>query len=140
MKTLLAAGSGELILVVDDEAPLVFLIQHRLEANGYKVLTAANGAEAIQVFLARQAEVRAVLTDMSMPHMEGPALIRAIREIDPTIPIIAVSGLTNPTQGTGDAAAEVSATLLKPFTSAALVTTVQSALAKTAGLRETRRP
>jgi PAS domain S-box-containing protein len=130
--TPLAAGNGELILVVDDEAAIALITRHTLEANGYKVLTAADGAEAVAIFRAHQAEVRAVLTDMMMPVMDGPATIHAIRKLDAAIPFIAASGLTDPTQAAGDAAAEVSATLSKPFTAGTLLRTVQAVLAKAA--------
>ena len=133
VKTPLAAGNGELILVVDDEAAIALITRHTLEAHGYKVMTAADGAEAVEIFRRHQADVRVVLTDMMMPNMDGPATIRAIRKLDAAVPFIAASGLTDPTRAAGDAAAEVSATLSKPFTASTLLTTVRDVLTKVAG-------
>jgi hypothetical protein len=133
VKTPLAAGNGELILVVDDEAAIALITRHTLEAHGYKVMTAADGAEAVEIFRQHQADVRVVLTDMMMPNMDGPATIRAIRKLDAAVPFIAASGLTDPTRSAGDAAAEVSATLSKPFTAGTLLSTVRDVLIKAAG-------
>ena len=62
--------------------------------QGYRVLTATDGAEAVALFLDNREEIRLVLTDMMMPVMDGPATIGALRTIDSNIPIIAASGLT----------------------------------------------
>ncbi|HEY1379368.1 MAG TPA: PAS domain S-box protein [Gemmataceae bacterium] len=125
-----AAGNGELILVVDDEAAIAQITRHTLEAHGYRVLTAADGARAVDLFREHRGEVRVVLTDMMMPVQDGPATIRAIRRLDPAVPIIAASGLSDPARAVGDMAGEVAATLQKPFTAATLVKTVRTVLAK----------
>jgi PAS domain S-box-containing protein len=122
------AGSGELILVVDDEAAIAEITRHTLEAHGYRVITAADGAEAVDRFREHSGEVRAVLTDMAMPVMDGPATIRAIRRLDAAVPFIASSGLSDPARAAGDAAGEVAATLSKPFTAKMLLTAVQKVL------------
>jgi len=88
-----ADGSGELILIVDDEAAIRTVAQQTLEQHGYRTLAAADGAEALEIFKATPG-IDAVLTDMSMPVMDGHALIRALRELDPNVRIIAASGLT----------------------------------------------
>jgi two-component system cell cycle sensor histidine kinase/response regulator CckA len=121
-------GDGELILVVDDEAAIAEITRHTLEAHGYRVMTAADGAEALDLFRQHQGEVRAVLTDMMMPVMDGPATIRAIRRLDAVVPIIAASGLSDPTRAAGDAAVDVAATLSKPFTAKILLRTVKKVL------------
>jgi PAS domain S-box-containing protein len=120
-------GNGETILVVDDEAAIAQITRHTLEAHGYTVLTAADGSEAVEVFR-QHPEVKAVLTDMMMPVMDGPATIKAIRRLDAAVPFIAASGLTDPGKAAGDAVGEVSATLSKPFTARALLKTVQGVL------------
>jgi len=57
--------------------------------HGYNILTAADGAEAVALFAEQQDRVHLVLTDIMMPRMEGFALIRALRKIDPALKIIA---------------------------------------------------
>jgi signal transduction histidine kinase/ActR/RegA family two-component response regulator len=125
----LQTGNGELILVVDDEAAIAQITRHTLEAHGYRVVTASDGAEALALFREHRCEVRAVLTDMMMPVMDGPATIRAIRELDGAVPFIAASGLSDPIRAAGDMAGEVAATLPKPFTARMLLKAVRKVLA-----------
>lgn len=91
----LPAGHGETVLVVDDEASISEITRSTLEAFGYRVLIAADGAEGVALYAAHQGEIRVVLTDMMMPLMDGPAMIRALRKINSQTPIIATSGLAN---------------------------------------------
>ncbi len=123
----LPAGHGETILVVDDEAPVREITRTALETFGYRVLVAREGAEAVELYVAHQDEVAAVLTDMMMPLMDGPAAIRALQNINPRITIIASSGLAD---GERAAAAElgVAAFLPKPYTAERLLKTLDSAL------------
>lgn len=60
---------------------------------GYRVSTAANGAEAVSLYLLHQNEVTVVLTDMAMPVMDGPAAIAALKSINRDVHIIGTSGL-----------------------------------------------
>jgi len=89
----LLRGRGETILVVDDEAPILMATQRCLEGNGYHVLTAKDGQEAMAVFAAHQRDIRVVVTDVMMPVMDGWKLARALRQLDGEVRIIAVSGL-----------------------------------------------
>jgi PAS domain S-box-containing protein len=88
-------GNGELILLVDDELSILNVTQKILELFGYSVLTAANGEEAAALYTRQQNEIAVVLTDISMPVMDGPALIIALKTINPHVRIIASSGLAN---------------------------------------------
>ena len=72
-------------LIVEDDPFLTMLIQRMLESAGHKVLSAGNGKEAVQVF--ESGKFDAVLTDLSMPLMDGHELIRWIREVDSNLPI-----------------------------------------------------
>jgi CheY-like chemotaxis protein len=86
-------GRGELILVVDDEAAVLSATQRVLEIYGYRVLCAAEGKEALMFFSERGSEIKAVLTDMMMPGMDGPALVRALRKLDVRLPIVGMTGV-----------------------------------------------
>lgn len=86
------AGADELILVVDDEAAITRMLGRVLSAHGYRVLTAADGAEAMRVFAMHQDEIAAVFTDLGMPVLDGAGLIAGLRTIDPAVPIVATSG------------------------------------------------
>jgi CheY-like chemotaxis protein len=79
------------VLVVDDHAHAREVISRLLEAEGYGVVIAANGAEAIQA-LERNAGIGAVVTDVSMPDMTGVELTYYVRDHYPNLPIAIVSG------------------------------------------------
>ena len=89
----LPRGNGETVLVVDDEASILIITSQTLQAFGYRVLTATDGAEAVAIYAQHRHEIAVVLTDMMMPIMDGPATIRALTQINPAIKIIAASGL-----------------------------------------------
>ena len=89
----LPRGHGELILVVDDEAPVRLVTRRMLEAFGYRVALASDGAEAVALYAKQKDEIAAVITDMMMPVMDGPATIRALKSMRADVRIIAASGL-----------------------------------------------
>jgi CheY-like chemotaxis protein len=67
---------------------------HSLGALGYQAVEAASGSEAIEIYRRRHHEIRAVVLDMMMPGLTGRATYLALREIDPTIPVLLMSGHT----------------------------------------------
>lgn len=118
-------GHGETILVVDDEPAICMITQKNLEAHGYRVLTARSGAEALDLFRQQTGTVRLVLTDMMMPGMDGLATIRALRQVDPRVRVIAASGLVRENEM---ADLEYQAFLPKPFKVERLLKTVREVL------------
>ena len=88
----LPRGHGELILVADDEQALVELVASELREYGYRVLTAANGLEAVTLFRQHADEVGLFITDNSMPVMNGAQAITEIRKLRPALPVIVASG------------------------------------------------
>mgnify|MGYP001627189922 CR=1 FL=1 len=86
-------GSGQTVLVVDDEDSVRQIARQTLQTFGYRVLLAADGAEATAVFAARHREIDVVLTDMMMPVMDGAAAIQVLLRIAPGARILASSGL-----------------------------------------------
>jgi two-component system, cell cycle sensor histidine kinase and response regulator CckA len=121
-------GNGELILVVDDEESIREITRGTLETFGYRVLTASDGTEALALYADKKNEIAVVLTDMVMPFMDGPATIRALQRMNPSVRIIAASGL-----GTGQHAGEgvlegVSRFLNKPYTAEKLLKTLSEVL------------
>jgi PAS domain S-box-containing protein len=83
---------GETILVVDDEAAVCDLIRRVLERQGYQVLSAGGGEAALHIFKEHRAAIKAIITDMMMPNIDGPALVGLVRKIDPAVRIIGISG------------------------------------------------
>src|SRR6202011_4937563 len=94
-------GNGELILVVDDEPNILGITKMILEKNRYDVLSASDGPEALAIFAQQIQSIRLVLTDMSMPYMDGAALARTLKKMKSDLPIIASTG-----QGEQSAVAE----------------------------------
>lgn len=118
-------GSGELVLLVDDEENIRQMASATLEKFGYRTLTAADGAEALALYVQHAAAIRVVITDLAMPGVDGAATIRTLRKITPGLPIIAASGLPPADLKT----LNVNAFLTKPFTAAQLLTTLAGVLA-----------
>ncbi len=116
-------GQGELILVVDDEASVREITRQTLEAFGYRVVLAGDGTEAVAVYAARSAEIAVVLTDMTMPVMDGLATIQVLLKINPEVRIIAVSGNLARAVSFG-----VCSFLHKPFTAEALLITLRQVI------------
>jgi nitrogen-specific signal transduction histidine kinase/CheY-like chemotaxis protein len=124
----LPRGNGETVLVADDEASILIITVQTLQAFGYKVLTATDGAEAVAVYAEHKREISVVLTDMTMPIMDGPATIRALIKINPAIKIIAVTGLNVHGNANQLSEAKVKTFLTKPFTAKTLLTTMRAVL------------
>jgi CheY-like chemotaxis protein len=83
-------GSGEHVLVVDDEVEIQIALQDLLECLGYRPLFASKGAEAIQTYETWQP--RAVLMDVNMPEMDGITCAEKIMDYDPNAKIAILSG------------------------------------------------
>jgi two-component system, cell cycle sensor histidine kinase and response regulator CckA len=124
----LPTGSGQLVLVVDDEEPIREVARATLEGYGYRVLTAANGAEARKLFEERRDEIDLILTDMAMPVMGGAELIAVVKATDPSQRIVAMSGMMDQTQSDEIEAAGVAILMPKPFTAEKLLKAVDQGL------------
>ena len=106
-------GSGTL-LVVDDEEAVRASARLLLEHLGYEVLLAVDGQDALRVFDEHGDRVRAVLLDMVMPRLSGPACLRELRKRNPDVRVILTTGYSLDAAGAlvGHGAGEV---LKKPF-------------------------
>ncbi|MCG3159090.1 MAG: Sensor histidine kinase RcsC [Acidobacteria bacterium] len=129
----LPAGHGETILVVDDEASVREITRTTLEAFGYRVLVAREGAEAVTLYTAHQDEIEAVLTDMMMPQMDGPAMIRELQKINPQVRIIASSGLAEGERAAEAAELGVKTFLPKPYNAERLLKAIGGVIGEAIG-------
>lgn len=129
-----ARANGELIIVADDEPVIADLCRTVLENLGYHVEVAADGVEALALFGQHRASVRAVISDMAMPFMDGVDLTRAIRRVDPTVPILIATGSADGTPlRVLDDFAFVSV-LPKPYTQRSLLEALQRCLSPAANV------
>ena len=124
----LPRGHGELVLVVDDEPPIREVTRRTLEAFGYRVLLAADGAEASALYAAQRQSICAALVDMVMPVMDGPATVQVLRKLNPRARIICVSGLAEHTEAPAATGTGPTLFLFKPFTTEALLRTLEQTL------------
>jgi CheY-like chemotaxis protein len=116
------AGSSSartVVLVVDDEPVALVVLQRSLEPH-YHVLTARDGLEALDLIEAWGSTIRAVVTDVRMPGLSGPALAAHLARLDRSPAVLFVSAFTDP-----DVPGEV---LTKPFAPAALLAAVSRLL------------
>jgi PAS domain S-box-containing protein len=123
-------GHGELIMVVDDEIPIQQITKQTLEAYGYRVITASDGAEAVKHFSSRNEKIALVLTDMMMPVMDGPQTIRELRKINQAVKIIASSGGVERNNTNIGNDISVDAYISKPYNAEKLLGVVNSVLQK----------
>jgi two-component system, cell cycle sensor histidine kinase and response regulator CckA len=117
----LPVGSGQLILVVDDEEAVREITKGTLETFGYRVLTAADGTEAVAIYAQKKDEIAVVITDMMMPFMDGLPTIRSLKRLKPTVKVISASGLANDAKAKEAAELGVEMFLPKPYTAELLL-------------------
>jgi CheY-like chemotaxis protein len=121
-------GQGECVLIIDDEASVRSITAQTLEAFGYRVIIAMDGAEGVAKYAQNVSEIAAVVTDMMMPVMDGAATIRAISRMNPQAKIIAASGLAAKAAEAEAAGAGVKIFLSKPYTASALLVALRDLL------------
>jgi signal transduction histidine kinase/DNA-binding NarL/FixJ family response regulator len=84
-------GTGTIMLVEDDDAVRMFGAR-ALRNKGYRVTEARNGEDALDLIRSASGPLDLLITDVVMPQMDGPSLIREVREVDPGIKVIFISG------------------------------------------------
>jgi len=83
------------VLVVDDEHLVRVILQLGLERDGFEVWTAANGRQAIELYREHREDIAAVLLDVRMPGLDGPATLGALRELSPAVRACFMTGDPN---------------------------------------------
>jgi hypothetical protein len=106
-------GHGELVLMVEDDDMVRGAIQSLLESHHYRTVMATDGATAIEHYLQHRDEIQVVVTDVMMPNIDGIALIRSLKALNPEVQVIALSGL--PTHQEATLAAGAHRFLVKPY-------------------------
>jgi signal transduction histidine kinase/FixJ family two-component response regulator len=128
--THIEGGNSATILVVEDSAPLRDLIFETLESMGYTALLAQDGQQAIRMCTQFNGTIDVLLSDVIMPRMNGPEVMRKVKQIRPDIGVVFMSGYTNDvTIRHGISSADVSF-IQKPFSSTELTHKVREALVR----------
>jgi len=121
-------GNGELILLVEDDVVVLDVIQRLLVSLKYQVITAGNGQEGLATYKKQQADIALVLTDVTMPKMGGVALVQALRELNPDIKVVVMTGYRLEAETKGLLSQGFAARLQKPLTVQHVAQTVHQAL------------
>lgn len=118
--------------MVDDEEGLRRIARRALEMSGYQVTAAADGAEALQIFRDRGSQFALVVTDLSMPNLDGMGLFRAVHDEGGRVPFLFISGHAEEDviRASSGMATEV---LQKPWTVADLTARVKKILGEQSG-------
>lgn len=123
------AGTGPAtILVAEDDEALRELAREILEPEGYRVLTARDGAEALAILERKDEDVHLLITDMTMPNMSGADLSARLARLRPDLKILFVSGLPE-SAFPATLGSSQTGFLQKPFTFSKLLNSVQQLLA-----------
>jgi DNA-binding response OmpR family regulator len=127
------APARPLVLVADNEADILMLVRYRLERDGYGVVTAGDGEEALQV--AREARPDLALLDVKMPRLDGYGVVQALRgdSVLADMPVIMLSASVKSTDVSRSYEAGADDHLGKPFSPDALVRCVERHLRRRDG-------
>ena len=104
------------------------IARQMLQTFGYQVLTATNGAEAVAICAKHIGKIQVMVTDLTMPIMDGAAAIEAVRSIDPAVKFIVASGSALEGMAKQIETSTVRAVLEKPYTPEKLLTTIHQVL------------
>jgi CheY-like chemotaxis protein len=112
---------GETVLVVEDEEALREVTERIFTRNGYRVLTAANGPDALALVARHEGEIHLLVTDVVMPKMLGKEVAERVRELRPDIEVLYMSGYAQPVLASQGRLEPGVALVDKPFSEAALL-------------------
>jgi PAS domain S-box-containing protein len=122
-------GGRETILLVEDEAPVRRLASRVLQQVGYRVIPCSSAEEALGAARRESGPIHLFLSDVVMPGMDGPTLVRELARVRPEARVLFVSGyLGNSNQALDELARSGASVLAKPFTPATLSEAVRSVL------------
>ena len=122
------APKGETVLIVEDEEALREVTRRIFARNGYQVITAANGLDALRIAGAHPGEIHLLVTDVVMPHMLGKEVAEKMRLIKPGIEVVFMSGYARPVLASQGRLDPGVALVEKPFSEADLLATAGQVL------------
>ena len=116
------------VLAVDDEELVRSLVRRFLEADGYSVVEAASGSEALELAKTHVSSLRLLITDVLMPEMSGTELAERAERLSPRLRVIFMSGYTGETNLKEALQAGSAMFVQKPFSRVALIAAVRAAI------------
>jgi CheY-like chemotaxis protein len=121
-------GARELIMIVDDEDFVTLLAQRVLTDEGYRVVTARDGFQALDIYKKLQSQIELVILDFTMPIMDGAEVFSELRMINPQVPVVLSSGFTEQDKLKWMLAKGLRGFIPKPYTQQKLLLQVRSTL------------
>jgi CheY-like chemotaxis protein len=126
-KALVMEGGGT-VLLVEDEEQVRKMARTMLIRLGFAVLEARDGVDAVEVFRRNKDEIRCVLSDLTMPRMDGWETLTALRKLSPSIPVVLASGYDEGQVMAGDHPDRPDVFLHKPFSIKDLAAVIRQVL------------
>lgn len=121
-------GSNETILVVEDEQLLLDSMKALIESEGYRVLAAKDGVEAVELYGRHHDEIAVVLADLGLPRLGGWEAFLEMKKLNPTVRAVFTSGTIETPQGTEMRKHGVEVSVRKPFTATEMLGAIRRAL------------
>ena len=122
------SGTLELVMVVDDEEFISFLAQRLLTDEGYRVITARDGFQAVEMYRKLRDQISLVILDFTMPVMDGTDVFAELQEINPKVPVVLTSGFSEQGRLQTMLARGLRGFIPKPYTHQKLLSQVRSIL------------
>ncbi|MEK9136571.1 MAG: ATP-binding protein, partial [Bacteroidota bacterium] len=121
-------GGTETILVIEDEDMLRELTRAALEAKGYGVITASDGADAVKLYKKHFQEIALVISDLGLPKLDGTRVFNELRKINPGVKVVIATGYIEPGVKSGLFKAGAQGFLQKPYKPAEILKIVREVL------------
>jgi two-component system cell cycle sensor histidine kinase/response regulator CckA len=124
-------AQGQTILFVEDEVRQVQLMQNFLQRNGYRVLTATNGLEAVDIHLRHKEEISIVVLDLGLPGLSGWEAFQRMKQANPNLKALLATGYIAPEIASAATKGELTAVIMKPYQLSEILAVVSAALTAT---------
>ncbi len=122
-------GNREVLLIIDDDKDFLAVCKQAVEAFGYVVMCASDGPEAIATFADYKNSIDVVVCNREMPNLDGVSIIRAVRSLSPSIPVIMINASEDANE-VKLAGLNVGNILMKPFSTSQLLKMVRKVISK----------
>jgi len=126
--TTAVAGGNETIFLVEDERMLMDFLKTSLEAKGYGVLSASDGAEAVSMYRKFHSQIALVISDIGLPKLDGSRVFRELKKINPDVKVLIASGYVDPGLKSGLLKGGARGFLHKPYVLADILKAVRETL------------
>jgi CheY-like chemotaxis protein len=121
-------GARELVLIVDDEDFVTMLAQRVLTDEGYRVITARDGFQAIDIYRRLKDQIELIILDFTMPVMDGSDVFEELLQINAKVPVVLSSGFAEQERLRAMLARGLRGFIPKPYTQQKLLTQIRSVL------------